>query len=108
MAAKEWLKCEVARKDPASEGYTFQKYHVPYLEGMTILDVLRYIADELDGSFSFYDHSCKRGFCGSCLIKINGKQGLACRVLAPRDFVRLEPQRKCAKDFWPLDEEDDG
>ncbi|MBN2981629.1 MULTISPECIES: 2Fe-2S iron-sulfur cluster-binding protein [Cohnella] len=97
------VNCEVARKASAEGETTFAAYEVPYREGMTVLDLMRHIADELDGTFAFYDHSCKRGFCGSCLVKVNGKNSLSCRVLVPDGPLRLEPALKTAKDFWPAD-----
>ena len=97
------LSCEVARKESATAETVFATYAVPYREGMTVLDLMRYIADELDGSFAFYDHACKRGFCGSCLVKVNGKNSLSCRQPVPDGPLRLEPALKTAKDFWPAD-----
>lgn len=97
------LICEVARKESAAAETVFASYVVPYRDGMTVLDLMRYIADELDGSFAFYDHACKRGFCGSCLVKVNGKNSLSCRLPVPDGPLRLEPALKTTKDFWPAD-----
>lgn len=103
MTNGAFLSCEVARKASATAETVFEAYRVPYREGMTVLDLMRYIADELDGTFAFYDHACKRGFCGSCLVKVNGKNSLSCRQLVPEGQLRLEPAMKTAKDFWPAD-----
>ncbi|GAA3413652.1 2Fe-2S iron-sulfur cluster-binding protein [Paenibacillus hodogayensis] len=103
MTNEAVLSCEVARKESAAAEAVFVSYAVPYREGMTVLDLMRYIADELDGSFAFYDHACKRGFCGSCLVKVNGTNSLSCRHLAPDGPLRLEPALKTTKDFWPAD-----
>lgn len=45
-----------------------------------LLDGLTRIKDELDGSLTFR-RSCAHGICGSCAMKINGKNRLACQTL---------------------------
>jgi succinate dehydrogenase / fumarate reductase iron-sulfur subunit len=57
----------------------------PYLDeftialepGATILDALREIKSELDGSLT-YRRSCRHAICGSCAMNINGSNMLAC------------------------------
>lgn len=103
MTIRDTITCEVARKASAASEMTYATYKTPYWEGMTVLDLMRYIADELDGTFAFYDHACKRGFCGSCLVKVNGKNSLSCRVLVLDGPLRIEPAMETVKDFWPAD-----
>ncbi len=95
------ITCRIARKDVGERGYRMQTYTLPYRDGMTVLDCMRYIADELDGSLAFYDHACKRGFCGSCLVRVNGRKALSCRILVPSGELRIEPALETVKDFWP-------
>jgi len=45
-------------------------FTVPFREGMTILDGLLYIKENLDASLSFRT-SCRMGICGSCGMLIN-------------------------------------
>ncbi|WP_010277695.1 2Fe-2S iron-sulfur cluster-binding protein [Paenibacillus senegalensis] len=99
------ITCQLARKEPDKTDYHMQTYEVKYREGMTVLDLMRTVADEIDGSFAFYDHACKRGFCGSCLVKLNGRNSLSCRTLVPGDdnVLVLEPAMPTTKDFWPED-----
>jgi len=40
-------------------------YQVPVGEGMTVLDGLHYIKDNLDPSLA-WRYSCRMGICGSC------------------------------------------
>ena len=103
------VMCEVARKLFADDSVRFQTYEVPRQDGMTIQDLLRYIADELDGTFAFFEHSCKRGFCGSCLVTVNGRKVLSCRTLVPLEphVLRIEPAMKTERDFWPAWPEED-
>lgn len=101
------ITCEITRQE-SSEGIPYKEvYQVPFRNGMTILELFRYIADEIDGSFAFYEHSCKRGFCGSCLVKVNGKKQLTCRTLISEKDVmqtlKIEPALKISKDLWILE-----
>jgi succinate dehydrogenase / fumarate reductase iron-sulfur subunit len=45
--------------------------------GTTILDALRVIKNEQDGSLT-YRRSCRHAICGSCAMNVNGKNMLAC------------------------------
>jgi succinate dehydrogenase / fumarate reductase, iron-sulfur subunit len=58
----------------------FDKFHVPVKRGMTVLDGLSFIVEELDPTLAFRA-SCQAGECGSCALHINGRYRLACRTL---------------------------
>jgi succinate dehydrogenase / fumarate reductase iron-sulfur subunit len=58
-----------------------------------LLDGLIMIKDHMDGSLTFR-RSCAHGICGSCAMKINGKNRLACQTL-----VKEMPEKI---DFEPL------
>jgi succinate dehydrogenase / fumarate reductase, iron-sulfur subunit len=58
-----------------------------------VLDLLEYIKGNFDGSLSFR-RSCAHGICGSCGMRINGRNRLACKMLV-KDIgskkVTIEP-----------------
>lgn len=54
-------------------------YEVPLTKGLTVLDGLIYIKENLDNSLS-YRMSCRMGVCGSCGMFINGLPRLACHT----------------------------
>lgn len=56
------------------------------------LDGLIKIKDNLDGSLTFRK-SCAHGICGSCAMKINGKNGLICQTIIKDmpETITLEP-----------------
>lgn len=62
--------------------------------GMTVMDLLDYISQNIDPSLGYYRHSvCNHGVCGRCLLRINGKPALACTARV-RDYegdLLLEP-----------------
>lgn len=83
---------KVFRFDPSvdREPY-FQDYEVPFTEGMSAMNALDYIYENLDSSLAYYDHAgCCLGICARCTGRINGKAGLFCQALVEGDIV-LEP-----------------
>jgi succinate dehydrogenase / fumarate reductase iron-sulfur subunit len=58
---------------------TVREFKVPYSPGMTVLDALLYVKENLDASLSFR-YSCRMGICGSCGMLINGRPMLACET----------------------------
>ena len=56
-----------------------QAYRVPVKPGMTVLDGLHYIKENLDQTLA-WRYSCRMGVCGSCAMVINGTPTLACNT----------------------------
>jgi succinate dehydrogenase / fumarate reductase iron-sulfur subunit len=56
-----------------------QDYQVPVIQGMTVLDALIWIKENLDHTLS-WRAACRMGVCGSCGMFINGKPLLACQT----------------------------
>jgi fumarate reductase (CoM/CoB) subunit B len=65
------------RKDDSPR---YENYRVPYLEGMTVLDALDYVYENLDPTLA-YRKSCRQGSCGSCAVLVDAKPCAACRTL---------------------------
>ncbi len=60
-----------------------------------VLDGLIRIKDTIDGSLTFR-RSCAHGICGSCAMKINGKNRLACQSIIKNmpDRIVIEPLQR--------------
>ena len=72
------IKFRVQRYNPEQDGTPyFQEFTVPSSRGMTVLDGLIYIKENLDGSLAFRS-SCRMSICGSCGMMINNYPHLAC------------------------------
>jgi len=56
-----------------------QEFTIPFSRGMTILDGLIYIKENLDSTLSFRT-SCRMGICGSCGMLVNNYPHLACHT----------------------------
>jgi len=86
------ITAKVFRFDPTADKESrFQDYEVPLSEGMSVMNVLDYIYQNLDGTLAYYDHAgCALGICARCTGKVNGKAGLFCQIPVEGD-VRIEP-----------------
>ncbi len=86
------ITVKVFRFDPSVETEPrYQSYEVPFIEGMSAMDALDYIYQNLDGTIAYYDHAgCSLGICARCTGRVNGKGGLLCQTLVIGD-VCLEP-----------------
>ncbi|MDT8909597.1 succinate dehydrogenase iron-sulfur subunit [Amycolatopsis sp. PS_44_ISF1] len=58
----------------------WETYDVPAQRTDRLLNLLFYVKDYIDGTFSFR-RSCAHGVCGSDAMQINGINRLACKVL---------------------------
>jgi len=88
------VKIKVLRYDPERDRRPhYRSYDVPVPRGMTVLDALIWIRDELDGSLA-YRASCRMGICGSCGMLIDKRPRLACQTQVLElggDVVEVEP-----------------
>ena len=89
------IQVKVFRFDPSVDAEpSFQTYQVPFSTGMSAMDALDYIFQNLDGTLAYYDHAgCALGICGKCTARIDGKPGLLCQTPLSGD-VTLEPLNK--------------
>ncbi|PSQ15430.1 succinate dehydrogenase [Halobacteriales archaeon QS_8_69_26] len=92
---EETYHLRVFRYDPDVDGKGdpyFDDFHVPYEQGMTVLDALIYARDHYDPSLTFR-HSCQQAVCGSDAMFVNGRQTLCCKTQLNEldEPVRIEP-----------------
>jgi fumarate reductase iron-sulfur subunit len=79
--------------DGASQRH--QSYDVPEEDRMTVLDGLLYIQRHLDRTLTFR-FNCRAGMCGSCGVRVNGTERLACSTrlsAVPDSTVTVDPLR---------------
>jgi len=70
----------IRRYDPEKDAEPgIFSYQVPVRPGMTVLEGLHYIKENLDQSLA-WRYSCRMGVCGSCGMLLNGRPMLACNT----------------------------
>jgi len=78
--AKVKIKVKILRYNPETDPKPYWKLYEPEVEDdSTILDVLNTIHWNIDGTVS-YRRSCRSAICGSCAMKVNGRNVLACET----------------------------
>jgi succinate dehydrogenase / fumarate reductase iron-sulfur subunit len=78
--AKVKTRVKVLRYNPENDAKPYWKtYELEVDEDSTILDVLNEIHWYHDGTLS-YRRSCRSAICGSCAMKVNGRNVLACET----------------------------
>ncbi len=92
MAQNELGIVKLFRFDPEVDTKPrYDEFKVPY-QGRTVLDILRYIQENLDSTFAFR-WACKRRFCRCCVVSLNGRPVLSCTALAQK-YMKIEPHPK--------------
>lgn len=71
----------------------FQSYNVE-LENVTLLTLLNHIKTKIDPSLT-YSHGCRSGVCGSCAVRVDGREVLMCEY-KPAGGERVEPIRNAS------------
>jgi succinate dehydrogenase / fumarate reductase iron-sulfur subunit len=72
------VKVLIQRFNPdVDKKHYLDEFTIALEPGATILDALREIKSEQDGSLT-YRRSCRHAICGSCAMNINGNNMLAC------------------------------
>ncbi len=94
MTTKE-LTVTLFRFDPKTDAEpAYRTYRVPAEPGMSAMNALDYIYQNLDPTIAYFDHAgCALGICARCTGKINGKAGLLCQTEVTGD-VTIEPITK--------------
>ena len=62
---------------------SMQDHDVPVTEGTTVLEALRWIQLQVDPSLALR-HSCFHASCGTCGVRVNGREGPRLRHAAGR------------------------
>jgi succinate dehydrogenase/fumarate reductase-like Fe-S protein len=79
-------------RGPKSDGSTWEEsFELPELVGASVSNVLQYINRNIDGTLAYY-LSCRRGLCAACVVRINGKNEMAC-VIPTTDGMVIEPTK---------------
>jgi fumarate reductase (CoM/CoB) subunit B len=78
MSEGETVRARIFRFDPSSDKEPrYVEYEVPYTRKMRVLDVLNYIAEDLEEDIA-YRWFCGVKKCGTCAVRLNGREVLAC------------------------------
>lgn len=85
---------KVRRNNDEVEDPYYESFEVPYEEEMRVLDALKWIQENEDGTLAFR-WNCGEGICGSCAMEVNGKPVLTCKheLASSLSGVKIAPLR---------------
>ena len=91
LSPGELLNVRVRRSEVPAGSDAFQPFQVPYQKWMRVLDALNWIAENeaADLAFRWF---CGSKMCGTCAVRMNGREVLACWEAVEPDMV-IEPLR---------------
>lgn len=70
----------------------FKDYFLEIRPDLTVLELLIQLKEEEDGSLGFR-YSCRSAICGSCAMRINGSEKLACQTSVREEYEKFENLR---------------
>jgi succinate dehydrogenase / fumarate reductase iron-sulfur subunit len=86
------IVARVFRFDPSSGQEPRFDVHEVEVDGPISVMILMRKVHESDSTFACRTSMCLKGVCGSCLVRVNGRDLLGCSTLVyPGDTVTLEP-----------------
>ena len=86
-------RLRVSRGVAGSERY-YDDFEVPYEDGMSVLDALRWIRANLDSTLAIR-HSCiNANACKTCMALVNGAVEYTCIAKLTTELITVEPLPK--------------
>ena len=82
------------RRGAANQAARYQDYHVPYEEGMSVLDALRWIRANLDSTLAIRYSCINANACKTCMALVNGEVEYTCIARLTPDIMTVEPLPK--------------
>jgi fumarate reductase (CoM/CoB) subunit B len=90
LASRDVLRVRLRRHEGGVAG-ELQEFMVPYQKQMRVLDALDWIAENALPDLAYRWH-CGSKMCGTCAVRMNGREVLACWEAAEADML-IEPLR---------------
>src|SRR5690242_14625643 len=91
LAPGDLVRIKVRRSETQAGHDAYQPFDVPYQKWMRVLDALNWIADNAASDLGFR-WFCGSKMCGTCAVRMNGREVLACWEAVEPDMV-IEPLR---------------
>jgi succinate dehydrogenase/fumarate reductase-like Fe-S protein len=82
------------RRGTANEVGRYQDYAVPYEEGMSVLDALRWIRAHLDSTLGVRYSCINANACKTCVALVNGEVEYTCIAKLTPEVITVEPLPK--------------
>jgi len=97
MEISATITVRVHRFDPATDAAgRLEEFRVASGEPLSVMALLAKVR-EFDATFCCRTSTCFKGRCGSCLVRVNGRDAFGCTTLVrPGETVVVEPHSRFA------------
>ena len=98
------------RRGAPGEPSHYDDFEVPFDEGMSLLDALRWVRIHLDSTLAIRYSCINANACKTCMALVNGEVEYTCIIKLTPDIVTVEPLpkrpliRDLVTDILPLEE----
>lgn len=82
------------RRGAPSETARYDDFQVPYEDGMSVLDALRWIREHLDSSLAIRYSCVNANACKTCMALVDGEVEYTCTAKLSPDRTTVEPLPK--------------
>jgi succinate dehydrogenase/fumarate reductase-like Fe-S protein len=82
------------RRGGPNEEARYDEFEVPFEEGMSVLDALRWIRSDLDSTLAIRYSCINANACKTCMALVNGEVEYTCIAKLTRDGTTVEPLPK--------------
>jgi len=82
------------RRGAPGEAVRFDEFQVPYEDGMSVLDALRWIRTHLDSSLAIRYSCINANACKTCMALVNGEVEYTCIAKLTAKLTTVEPLPK--------------
>jgi succinate dehydrogenase/fumarate reductase-like Fe-S protein len=82
------------RRGTANEEARYENFEVPYEEGMSVLDALRWIRVHLDSTLAIRYSCINANACKTCMALVNGAVEYTCIAKLTPGVITVEPLPK--------------
>src|SRR5215510_9977634 len=96
VMAERSIKKAVLRvqRGAAKEALRYENFEVPYEEGMSVLDALRWIRTHLDSTLAIRYSCINANACKTCMALVNGEVEYTCIARLSPGVISVEPLPK--------------
>jgi len=104
MTLSEHSRLKIAtlriRRGSPGEAEYFQTFQVPYEDGMSVLDALRWIRTQCDATLAIRYSCVNANACKTCVALVNGQVEYTCTTkLIPEMTIEPLPKRPLIRDL---------
>ena len=94
MAATKPITHLHVRRGTPGEVVRYDDFEVPYEQGMSVLDALRWIRQNLDSGLAIRYSCINANACKTCMALVNGEVEYTCVAKLSPNVMKVEPLPK--------------